>query len=50
MLDNYNPVFTSVIGMYKMGEIQGVPGDHEVEVIDNADSYVEHMKSLFNFD
>ena len=50
MLDGYQNVYTEVCGVYAMPPIDGVDGEHIVTVMDNADFYVDLMKSLFDFD
>lgn len=50
MLEGYKNVDTSKIGEYKLPKVEGSDLEHVVSVVDNADQYVELMKSLFNFD
>lgn len=50
LLEGYAPVDTSTIGEYKLPKLEGSDLEHVVSVVDNADQYVELMKTLFNFD
>lgn len=43
-------VDTSAIGVHTLPPVEGQEGEHIVEVVDNAAEYVDHMRTLFNFE
>jgi len=50
LLDGYQSVDTDVIGTYELPAIEGLDGQHVVEVVSNSEEYVDHMRTLFDFD
>jgi len=51
MLEGYTHIDTSTIGEYKLPKVEGCSDqDYVVSVVDNAEGWVNLMKTLFSFD
>jgi len=50
LLEGYGYIDTDVIIDYILPKVTGSPFQHMVSVVDNADTYVELMRQLFDFE
>lgn len=49
LLEGYDNIPTDYVDTFALPPIEGLKGEHIVEVVDNAEEYVDHMSQLFDF-